>query len=127
VHHSHLTVGTFQKDFFDYTHKEFGEFDLIISNPPFSKKLKVFERLYEAKRPFAMLCNLMCLNYHEVGSFFITRPLELIIPNKRVSFDGNPSSFNTAWFCTDFLENELTFIHLPHNNTGKNFVGSFSP
>jgi hypothetical protein len=60
--------------------------------------------------------------------FFLNKHLQLIIPNKRISFDGNQSSFNSAYFCTEFpLENDITFVDMPHNNTGKNFVGLSSP
>ena len=128
VYCSHLTKGRVVRDFFDWRLDELAQFDAIVSNPPFSIKKKVFERLYEVETPFAMICNAMCLNYHEICDLFIDKRLQMIAPNKRISFDGNPSSFNSVYFCKDFpLEMDNTFVDVPHNNTGKNFVGSFSP
>lgn len=109
------------QDFFDY---EPEHYDCIISNPPFSRKLEVLARCYELDKPFAMLLNLECLNYQEVGTFFLNRPLQLLIPDKKVSFDGRTSSFNTSYFCNRLLPQDLMFTHLEHNNTGRNFVGS---
>lgn len=109
------------QDFFAY---EPGHYDCIISNPPFSRKLEVLARCYELDKPFAMLLNLECLNYQEVGTFFLNRPLQLLIPDKKVSFDGRTSSFNTSYFCNRLLPHDLMFAHLEHNNTGRNFVSS---
>lgn len=109
------------QDFFAY---EPENYDCIISNPPFSRKLEVLARCYELDKPFAMLMNLECLNYQEVGAFFLNRPLQLLIPDKKVSFDGRTSSFNTSYFCNRLLPRDLMFAHLEHNNTGRNFVSS---
>lgn len=65
VVNSHIWEG---KDFFSYEPKKW---DLIISNPPFSCKLKVLERLYNFGKPFAILMGLPVLNYQEIGEFFL--------------------------------------------------------
>ena len=119
VIYSHINLG---QDFFEYTPDR--DYDYIISNPPFSKKLEVLERLYNLKKPFAMLMNIECLNYQVVGEFFLNKELQLLIVDKKVSFDGNTASFNTSYFCNDILPEQLIFTHLEHNNTGDNFVGS---
>jgi hypothetical protein len=110
------------QDFFEYEPSE--KYDYIISNPPFSCKLKVLERLYKLDKPFAMLMGLPILNYQEIGQFFIGKQLQLLIFDKKVSFDGNPASFNTSYFCKDFLPNDLIFEHLEHNNAKGNFTKS---
>ena len=119
VVYSHIWYG---QDFFNYEPPQ--EYDYIISNPPFSRKLEVLERLYAIGKPFAMLMNIECLNYQVVGEFFVSRPLQLLIVDKKVSFDGNTASFNTSYFCSNILPSQLIFCHLPNNNTGKDFVGS---
>ena len=118
VIHTHIANGI---DFFDY---EPMEYDYIISNPPFSKKLAVLKRLYELDKPFAMLLGLPILNYQEIGNFFLDKNLELLIFDKKVSFDGNTSSFNTSYFCNKILPKNIIFHSLPHNNTGKNYIAS---
>ena len=120
VIYSHIWLG---KDFFTYLPQEFDNVDYIISNPPFSLKLKVFKRLYELKKPFAMVCGLPILNYQEIGEFFIDKKLQLLIVDKKVSFDGNTASFNNSYFCYNLLPNDIIFEHLEHNNT-KNFEKS---
>lgn len=119
VLYSHIDLG---QDFFEYEPKE--HYDYIISNPPFSKKLKVLDRLYKLEKPFAMLMNIECLNYQEVGNFFLDKNLELLIFDKKVSFDGNTASFNTSYFCNNILPKQLIFEHLEHNNVGQKFTGS---
>lgn len=119
VIHSHIWEG---KDFFYYEPEE--DYDYIISNPPFTQKLKVFDRLYKLNKPFAMICGLPILNYQEVGNFFLNKDLQLLIVDKKVSFDGNTASFNNSYFCYKILPKDLMFEHLEHNNTGDNFVVS---
>lgn len=111
------------KNFFNYLPENY---DCIISNPPFSLKLKVLERLYELNKPFAILMGLPILNYQEIGNFFYIQnsDLQLLIFNKKVSFDGKTSSFNNSYFCRNFLPKDIIFETLSHNNTGKNFIGS---
>jgi len=115
---SHLITG---EDFFFWQPKEWS---IAVSNPPFSRKLDVFMRLDALRKPWAMLCNIMCLNYMEIGYYFAESPCQLLIPDKRVSFDGNASSFCSGYFCKDFLDKDLVFCHLPHRNAGKDFVPS---
>lgn len=119
VIYSHIWYG---KDFFMYQPSE--HYDYIISNPPFTRKLEVFKRLYKLNKPFAMISGLPILNYQEIGKFFLDKPLQLLIFDKKVSFDGNTASFNNSYFCYNILPKDLIFEHLEHNNTGKNYVGS---
>lgn len=116
---SHIWNG---QDFFSYEPPE--PYDCIISNPPFSKKLQVFARLYELDKPFAMVCGLPILNYQVIGEFFVGRDLQLLIVDKKVSFDGNTASFNNSYFCRKFLPRDIIFQHIAHNNTGANFTAS---
>jgi len=117
VERSHLNDG---KDFFNY---EPSQFDIIVSNPPFSRKLDIMKRCcFELNRPFVLLMNIMCLNYQEIGNFFqfVGKDIQFIIPDKKVSFDGNTSSFCSGYVCYDFIDH-TEFTHLPHNNVGNNF------
>lgn len=118
VIHSHIWDG---KDFFKY---EPDTYDYIVSNPPFTRKLEVLQRLYDLDKPFAMVLPLPMLNYQEVGSFFLDKPLQLLIVDKKVSFDGNTASFNNSYFCNKILPKELMFAHLENNNSRKHFIPS---
>ena len=118
VIYSHINTG---QDFFHYTPDKF---DAIISNPPFSRKLEVLERLYELDKPFGMILGLPILNYQVIGNFFIDKNLELLIVDKKVSFDGKTSSFNNSYFCNKLLPKGIIFESLPHNNSNNNYVKS---
>ena len=119
VIYTHIWNG---QDFFKYEPKE--NYDYIISNPPFTKKLDVFKRLYKLGKPFAMICGLPILNYQEIGEFFLDKNLQLLIVDKKVSFDGNTASFNNSYFCKDILPKDIIFEHLEHNNSNKFFKAS---
>ena len=108
------------KDFFTYQPEQF---DIVVSNPPFSKKLEIMERIaFDLKKPFVLLMNMMAINYQNISNFFqfLNPKIQFIIPDKKVSFDGNTSSFCSGYVCYDFIDH-TEFTHLPHNNVGNNF------
>lgn len=114
---SHIDDGN---DFFKY---QPNDFDIIISNPPFSTKKRIFERcIYEIKKPFVLLMNMMAINYQEIGELFskVGTDIQFIIPDKKVSFDGHTSSFCSGYVCFQFI-NRTYFVHLEHNNSNSNF------
>ena len=117
VFRSHLND---DKDFFNY---QPAQFDIIVSNPPFSQKLKIMERIiFDLKKPFVLLMNMMAINYQEIGNLFqfVNPKIQFIIPDKKVSFDGNTSSFCSGYVCYDFIDH-TEFCHLAHNNSHNNF------
>lgn len=123
VIHSHIWRG---QDFFNY---EPSRYDYIISNPPFSKKKQILERLFELDKPFAMILGLPIINYQEIGNFFYHKQLQgkhlqLLIVDKKVSFDGNTASFNNSYFCYKMLPRDIIFSHLEHNNSNRFFENS---
>ena len=116
---SHIKTG---QDFFKFEPKVW---DIALSNPPFSKKLEVFKRLNHLNKPWAMLMNIMALNYQIIGNYFAQNPCQLLIVDKRISFNGFPSSFNTSYVCgNNFLPKDLIFVHVENNNAKQNFVPS---
>lgn len=119
VIYSHIWLG---QDFFEIECDR--PYDYIISNPPFTRKLEVLDRLYKLGKPFAMILGLPILNYQEVGEFFLDKELQLLIVDKKVSFDGNTASFNNSYFCYKVLPKDIIFHHLDNNNSNANFKGS---
>ena len=117
VIYSHIWMG---QDFFVYEPSE--PYDYIISNPPFTKKIAVLERLYQIDKPFAMILGLPILNYQTVSGFYVGKNLDMLMFDKKVSFNGKTSSFACAYFSNGILPKGNTFYHLPHNNTGQNFI-----
>ena len=92
VHHEN-------KDFFTY---EPPHFDIIVSNPPFSKGKHIFNRLKHLDKPWAMLVRLDVLANNYVKNEFDSKDLRIIIPKKRYGFikDGTamkPPNFELCW------------------------------
>lgn len=89
-------------------------FDYIISNPPYSTKNQVLEKLYELGIPFAMLMPLTTLETNFRNKLFNKYGLELLVFDKRINFVKNKSSnwFNTSYFCKGILPRQLIFEEL---------------
>lgn len=81
---SHIDNG---QDFFNY---EPYEWDMIISNPPFSMKDKVIERVYELGKPFCLLLPLASLQGKKRFPYF-QKGLQLLTFDKRISYHNKNS------------------------------------
>lgn len=100
------------KDFFEYEPDE--SYDVIISNPPFSRKDEVLCRLDKLGKPFAILLPLNSLQGKSRFSVFKTG-IQLLSFDQRIGFhtpksmeapiEGSP--FASAYFCRDFLLRDL--------------------
>ena len=119
VVHSHIDEG---KDFFEY---EPESWNIAISNPPFSKKDLVIERLLKFGKPFAMVMNMMVINYQCTGELLVGKGVQALVPDKKVSFDGHTSSFCSGYLCHDILPEGLVFCHMEDNNSGSSFVPAY--
>ena len=87
-------------DFFD--DQKFN-YDIIISNPPYSIKAKVFKKLSEIDKPFMMLVPVSTMTKQYLKKYFKDK-IQLVIPEKRIQFikDGvqnNRCFFDTVWIC----------------------------
>jgi len=60
--------------------------DMIVSNPPFSKKKEVFVRLKELGKPFIIICPSSTINTQYIRQLFKDNDLQIIIPRKRINF-----------------------------------------
>ena len=62
--------------------------EIVISNPPFSKKKEVLERLVELDKPFILLMPSSTLNTQYCRKLFKDKEdkLKIIIPKKRINF-----------------------------------------
>lgn len=92
--------------------------DYIISNPPFSLKQQVFQRLFEIKTPFAMLVGVVGLFESQARfEMFRDNEFELMYFNKRISFfkdyaDQKPSfnpPFSSVYVCHHVLPKQIVF------------------
>jgi hypothetical protein len=107
---SHIKEG---EDFFKF---EPSGYDMIITNPPYSKKDDFLERAYALKKPFMFLLPLTALEGITRGRLFHLKGIQLLIPSKRFNFKPEKKSgawFQTSWFCYGCsLNKDLNFISL---------------
>ena len=97
---------------FDFlTKKAEFDFDMIITNPPYSLKDQFLERCYEYGKPFALLLPLTALEGIKRGKMFREHGIELIVLDKRIDFTGKGANlFNVSWFCWQILpKNTIVF------------------
>ncbi len=92
-------------------------FDVIITNPPFSKKTSFLKKCYELKKPFALLLPYSTLETEARQELFKKNGLQVLFLPKRVDFeyeDGNFKKspwFATAWFTWGFnFEKDMIFL-----------------
>ena len=110
VINTHIDNG---QDFFNYTPNI--EYDCIVSNPPFSLKDQVIERLYTLNKPFAMLMPQNTLQSTFRTPLFIKNGIEYLGFDKRISFYINSdlskpqkgTAFASGYFCKDVLPDKL--------------------
>ena len=105
---SHLDDG---QDFLQWQPKE--DWDMIISNPPFSNKRKFFERALYFNKPFALIMSNTWLNDSTPKILFHDRDLQLLMFDKRMEFnqsDGkvnNKITFSSSYYCWNFLPKQI--------------------
>jgi hypothetical protein len=101
---SHISHG---KDF-DFFTWEPEYWDVMISNPPFTGKRKIFERALLFNKPFALMCTLTWLNDAAPKQLFANRDLQLLMFDKRIHFKGEKKiTFSSAYYCCDFLPKQI--------------------
>lgn len=112
---SHIDNG---QDFYFYEPDE--HWDIIISNPPFTAKRKIFERVLSFNKPFALLSNLTIFNdKYPLHLFFEQRKqVQLLKFDKRIEFsqaDNKVSkkiTFQTGYVCYNFLPKDFLLTEL---------------
>ena len=107
----------YEQDFFTY---EPEEWDILVSNPPFSSTKLIFDRALGFNKPFALLSNLARMNdKNPMWCFFeAKRQPQLLKFDKRIEFMQNNSktkgkiTFQTGYICCDFLQRDLMLERL---------------
>lgn len=87
------------------------EFDVIITNPPYSNKNEFIKKCYEYEKPFLLLLPLTALEGKERNELYEKYGIELIVLNKRINFMKSKKNvwFNTSWFCNGICKKQLNF------------------
>ena len=77
-------------------------YDIIISNPPYSCKPKVFKRLAEINKPFMMLVPVSTMTKKFLKTHFQDK-IQIVIPKTRIHFVKNSVQTKSSWFDTLFI------------------------
>ena len=94
------------------------ECDYIISNPPYSKKGEVLQRLFKLDTPFAMLVGVVGLfESQKRFEMFRDNEFEILYMNRRVAYfkdfsEQKPSlnpPFSSVYVCKGMLPKQITF------------------
>lgn len=110
VVYGHIETG---QDFFDY---DVPQGDIVVSNPPFSKRDAIFERLYEWQVPFALVMNFNGLfDSRKRADLFRNNRIEILVPRGRMKFIHrdkgalNSPNFQSVYVCSGLLDNQIEF------------------
>lgn len=115
----------------DFFHYEPDEWDVIISNPPFSGRTKLMNRLFGFNKPFIILQGTQYFNnQYAVNYLSSKKEIGFILPRSRMSFmtynakenvvksSRNGASFYSFWLCYK-IKLQGTFNALPDNGREK--------
>lgn len=115
---NHLTELGFNVIHNDNDFFESNEGDIVVSNPPFTKKKEILERLKELDKPFILLMPQNTLNNNYIRELF-DGEIQIIIPRRRIQFLKNGETvhpkkcnFDTFYYCYKIgLEKDILFLY----------------
>jgi hypothetical protein len=110
VINSHIDYG---QDYYDY---EPPHWDIMVSNPPFTAKRKIFERALSFGKPFMLLMSNTWLNDSAPKVLFKDKDLQLLMFRNRIKFlnndiVSNKITFSSSFYCQDILPKQIIMIN----------------
>ena len=114
----HTVIYTHINDGYDFFETTPPECDYIISNPPYSCKGEVLERLFSFNIPFAMLVGVVGLfESQKRFNMFKNNNFEIMYMNKRIAYfkdynEQKPSlnpPFSSVYVCHNMLPKQIVF------------------
>ena len=89
------------------------QWDIIVSNPPFTNKRAFFQRALDLGKPFALLMANTWLNDRAPMQLFEERGLQLLLLDRRTEFVqpnatvSGKITFSSSYFCCDLLPRDI--------------------
>jgi len=98
-------------DFFRY--EPVFDYDVIVTNPPFNRRIDFLKRCYSIGKPFCLL--MPTIFTVEMGVLFRHYGVEMVVLTRRMKFikEGKKSTsapFSVAWFCRGVVDEKLVFF-----------------
>lgn len=103
---SHLD---YAQNFYEFEPKKW---DILLSNPPFTNKRKIFERALSFWKPFALLMSNTWLNDSAPKQLFYEKDLQLLMFDKRIKYENNgyvndKITFSSSYYCWNLLPKQI--------------------
>lgn len=115
-HHDFDVIGTDIMHGFDFLSPLMPtpDFDISVTNPPYSIKDKWLARCYEIGKPFALLMPITALGEQERFKMYREHGIQVLLLPERVNFEtpsgeGKGAWFYCAWFCWKILPEQICF------------------
>ena len=103
---ANFTVGYIGQDSLE--HEPYWQYDVIVTNPPWSKKHLFLERCVELNRPFALLLPVRTLGVRRCQ--VLLGDVDVLFLKRRVDFTGGGSPYEAcAWFTRKLLPQRMIF------------------
>ena len=111
VVYSHIENG---QDFYTYEPKEW---DILVSNPPFTNKRQIVERALSFGKPFALIMSNTWLNDSAPKQVFKDKQLQILFFEERMKFSNNgvvqnKITFSSSYFCYNLLPKDIVMDRL---------------
>lgn len=111
VVYSHIENG---QNFYTY---EPEEWDILVSNPPFTNKRQIFERALSFGKPFALIMSNTWLNDSAPKQVFKDKQLQILFFEERMKFSNNgvvqnKITFSSSYFCYNLLPKDIVMDRL---------------
>lgn len=116
VINTHIDYG---QDFYNYEPKNW---DIIVSNPPFTNKRKIFERCLSFGKPFALIMSNTWLNDSAPKQLFKEKDLQLLMFEQRIQFNNMKKiTFSSSYYCWNLLPKQIIMekLNLQHEDKGE--------
>lgn len=102
----------YRQDYYDY---EPPYWDIMVSNPPFTAKRKIFERALSFGKPFMLLMSNTWLNDSAPKVLFKDKDLQLLMFRNRIKFlnngiINNKITFSSSFYCYNILPKQIIMI-----------------
>lgn len=116
--HGHSVIATHINGGTDFFACEVPNCDYIISNPPYSCKGDVLQRLFDIGKPFAMLVGVVGLfESQKRFEMFENNDFEILYMNRRIAYfkdysEQKPSlnpPFSSVYLCSKMLPKQIVF------------------
>ena len=83
-------------------------YDILISNPPYSIKPKIFKRLLQIDKPFMMLVPVSTMTKKFLKTYFQDK-IQIVIPKTRINFVKNGIQTKKCWYDTLWICYKMNF------------------